>query len=140
MTRRNAVAWAAVILVAVSLLGACGGGDGGQDDARAKEVRGVAELATYAYAGSGPEGLYDYVAPEIAERCTKDQFSNDLSDQPQPRGFRGITQVRFEGGRAVAAMVLIYDDGDKKVDWSFVQTQDGSWRIASLPGLQECGG
>jgi hypothetical protein len=37
-------------------------------------------------------------------------------------------------------MVLIYDDGDKKVDWSFVQTQDGSWRIASLPGLQECGG
>ncbi len=137
---RSGVVWVAVIFLAVFLIGACGGDDGGQDDPRAKAVRGVAELATYAYAGAGPDGLYDYVAPQIADRCSRAQFSEDLSDEPQPRGFRGISEVRFEGDTAIAAMVLIYDDGDKKVDWSFVQTQDGAWRIASLPGLQECGG
>lgn len=139
MSGRNTVAWAAIALMAVFLLAACGGG-GGQEDVRAKAVRGVAELATYAYAGSGPEGLYDYMAPQITERCSRAQFSQDLSEEQQPRGFRGITQVKFEDGSAVAAMVLIYEDGDKKVDWTFVQTQDGSWRIVSLPGLKECGG
>lgn len=136
----KAMVWAALGMAVISLLGACGGGGGGQDDPRAKEVRGVAELATYAYAGSGPEGLYDYLAPEVAGRCTRAEFSQDLSDEQQPKGFRGITQVKFDGGRAVATIVLIYDGGDKKVDWTFVQTQDGSWRIVSLPGLQECGG
>ncbi len=140
MSGRNAVAWAAIASMAVFLLAACGGGGGGEEDVRAKAVRGVVELATYAYAGSGPEGLYDYMAPQVTERCSRAQFSQDLSGEPQPKGFRGITQVKFEGDAAVAAMVLIYEGGDKKVDWTLVQTQDGSWRIVSLPGLKECGG
>lgn len=126
---------AALLIAAV----ACGSGDG-QDDERIKQIGGVAELATYAYAGAGTDGLYDYLAPEVTQRCTKEQLRQELSAQPQPTGFRGLDRVEFQDGRAQATLTLVFRDRDQKVEWTFVQTAGASWRIVDLPGLQECAG
>lgn len=126
---------AALLLAAA----ACGGGDR-RDDERIKQIGGVAELATYAYAGAGADGLYDYLAPEVTQRCSKEQLRQALSAQPQPTGFRGLSGVDFEDGRAQATLTLIFRNRDQNVEWTFVQTTEGSWRIADLPGLQECAG
>lgn len=129
------LALAALVIAAA----ACGGSDG-QDDERVKQIGGVAELATYAYAGAGTDGLYDYLAPQVTQRCSKEQFGQELSAQPQPTGFRGLDRVEFQDGRARASLTLIFRDHDQKVEWTFVQTADGSWRIVDLPGLKECAG
>ena len=40
----------------------CGGGEDVPEDERVRQINGVAELATNAYAAAGAEGVYDYLA------------------------------------------------------------------------------
>ena len=133
----------ACLLVAVlALAGACGGDDedsspGETGDPRISQIGGVAELATFAYASTGGEGLLDYLAEQIAENCTKEDIKRALADEPVPTGFKTIKDVKFDGDdRATATVVLITSDGDKEVEWSFIREGD-SWRIVEIPSLSE---
>ena len=133
---------ACLLVAVIALAGACGGDDedgspGDTGDPRISQIGGVAELATYAYASVGGEGLLDYLASQIAENCTKEDIKRALADEPVPTGFKTIKDVKFDGDdRATATVVLITSDGDKEVEWSFIREGD-SWRIVEIPSLSE---
>lgn len=120
-------------------LSACGSGDAGPpDDERTRQIAGVSELATNAYASVGPEGLYDYLAPQITERCSKEALVEALKDQPMPDGFRRVAGVEFDGDDARARVVQIFADGERESEWIFVSLSAGVWRLVNLPSLERC--
>jgi len=124
--------------VVVGLASACGGDDSDSDDPRISQIGGVAELATYAYAAAGAHGLYDYLAPQVTQYCSREGLAEALQDMELPTGFRAMTGVKFDGEKGRATVVLIFGTKDEKVQWVFVQAPDGGWRIAEAPGLERC--
>jgi hypothetical protein len=127
----------ATIGALAAIVSACGGDE---DDPRVGQIGGVSELATLAYASVGPQGLYDYLASEVIQRCPREELEQALADQVEPTGWRQIKDVEFDGeDRATATVILITRDGDQDVEWSFVD-EGGSWRIVDMPGLERCGG
>jgi hypothetical protein len=132
-----------VIAVSLPLVAAaCGDGQGRQPPADGETVRqigGVAELATNAYASAGPEGLYDYLAPSVTGRCSKKGLEEALNGQDMPSGFRKIEDVAFEpDGSARAKVVQAFGDTERTIEWVFVRADGGGWRLTELPGLEEC--
>ena len=125
-----------------------GGGDGGTDngdtsplptdDPRIAEIAGVAGLATNAFASAGPEGLYDYVAVQVAARCTSQQLAAAMADQELPSGFLAVDAVSFQGDGAHAAVRLKFGDDEREAEWVFMPAPGNTWRIANMPGLEEC--
>ena len=135
--------WPALLLagfaaLAAGLASACGGDDSASDDPRVGQIGGVAELATYAYAAAGAEGFYDYLAPEVTQRCSREGLIRAFQDMDLPTGFRGLEGVRFDGEKGRATVILIFGREDKKVQWAFVEAPDQGWRIAEAPGLDGC--
>jgi hypothetical protein len=122
----------------LALVLACGGGDDVPEDERVRQISGVAELATNAYAAAGPEGLYDYLSKEMVESCSKDALVTALEGEPVPEGFRGLVNTEVDGNEARAEVRQLFDEGERSVEWHFV-LEDESWRITSVPGLEECG-
>jgi hypothetical protein len=120
----------------VGLVSACGGGSDNSDP-RVGEVGGVAELATYAYAAAGADGLYDYLAPSVTERCSREGLATALHDAELPTGWRQIKDVGFEGDKATATVIFTTPSGDREVKWTFQQGSQG-WRLLDLPGLEKC--
>lgn len=134
---RLALATAAAVLP-VSLI-ACGGGDSDfSEDERVNQITGVAELATNAYSAAGPEGLYDYLAKGIAEKCSKEDLAQALEGQPIPEGFREVTDVRFDSSEATANVTHLFVDKERQVEWRFVLEGDSNWRLTHVPGLEGC--
>jgi hypothetical protein len=136
---------AAPLLVAALALGGCGDGDDDDDDddeiyQRVGRIAGTAELATYAYAASGAEGLYDYMADSVTERCTLEEVEAQLAAEDRPVNFGGFDGAHIDGETARVQLVLVYDDGDREVEWTFIETQGEFWRIIDVPGLGECAG
>lgn len=129
----------AALAVAIAAASACGGDDASTGE-RVGKIGGVAELATYAYASAGTDGLYDYLAPAVTEKCTMAQLADDLAGAPAPTGFRGMKGVKFDGSQATATVIQIFRDHDENVEWVFVETDDGSWRLSGVPGLEDCAG
>ncbi len=131
-----------VVLVAafavVALAAACGGASV-PEDPRVREIGSVAEAATIAYAGSGPAGLYDFLAPQLTQRCSRDQFAQNLVDQEVPTGFRGLKKVEFEGDTVRVTVVLIVRDHDRDVEWAFKRGPQDAWYLTEVPGAEKCG-
>jgi hypothetical protein len=117
----------------------CGGGDDVPEDERERQVTGIAELATAAYAAAGPEGLYDYLAEEIAAECSKEELVRALEAEPVPDGFKSVNGVEFDGEQARANVVQLFGEDEREVEWSLVQEAD-SWRLTHVPGLEACQG
>lgn len=136
--------WPALLLVVsaalvVGLTSACGGDDSADsDDPRVGQIGGVAELATYAYAAAGADGLYDYLAPQVIQHCSREGLAKALQDLELPTGFRGMEGVKFDGEKGRATVVLIFGTKDEKVQWVFVRAPDDGWRIVEAPGLERC--
>ncbi len=130
-------------LIPLTLI-ACSGNDADTPgDETIRQIAGVAELAANAYASAGPEGLYDYLLPEITERCSKEALVQALVDQPVPDGFRRLENVRLERHTVRATVVQLFGGEEKGVEWTFwtapaPKTSPSVWRIAYLPGLEEC--
>ena len=125
-------------LTPLVLVLACGNGDDVPEDERMRQISGIAELATNAYAAAGPEGLHDYLSRDLAGRCSKDALVAALGDQPDPEGFRGVTNAQVDGDEARADVTQLFGEDERSVEWHFV-LEDDSWRITSVPGLEECG-
>jgi hypothetical protein len=130
----------AVGLLPAAVVAACGGGGGsdGSEDERVRQITGVAELATNAYAAAGAEGLYDYLAKEVAEKCSKEALAQTLEGQPVPEGFRGISDVMFDGSEATANVKQLFVDRERQVEWRFALEDDSNWRLIHVPGLEGC--
>jgi hypothetical protein len=118
---------------------ACGGGDDVSEDERERQVTGIAELATAAYAAAGAEGLYDYLAEEVAAECSTEELVSALEAEPVPDGFKSVNSVEFDGDQARAKVVQVFGEEEREVEWSFVQEAD-SWRLTHVPGLEACRG
>lgn len=132
------LALATAALFPLSLV-ACGGGDSDvPNDEQVRQITGVAELATNAYSAAGPEGLYDYLAKEVAEKCSTEAIARALEGQPIPEGFRGISDVRFDGSEATANVTQLFVDKERQVEWRFVLEDDTNWRLTHVPGLEGC--
>ena len=136
-----------VLALALVLFAAACGGDGDiPEDPRVLQIGTVAEDATYAYAGGGPAGLYAYLAPDVRDRCSPQQFEQALAGQLVPTGFRGLKKVRFEDEAARVTIVWIAPQGDTDVEWVFVPNPEGagaagpSWYLREVPGIEGCGG
>jgi hypothetical protein len=127
---------AAVAPLALAL--GCGGDSDVPDDERVRQIEGVAELATNAYSAAGPEGLYDYLAKEIAAQCSREAMVNALDGEPIPDGFRGVSDVRFDGKRARANVTQLFVEEERQVEWSFVLEDETNWRLTDVPGLEGC--
>lgn len=108
------------------------------EDERVRQIEGVAELATNAYSAAGPEGLYDYLAKEVAAECTKKALSKALDTQPVPDGFRRVSDVQFDGSKARATVTQLFVEEDRQVEWSFVLEDETNWRLTDVPGLKRC--
>jgi len=127
-------------LTAAAVTGfACGGDDDANDDPRAAQVGAVSENATYAYADDGAAGLYDYLATDVTDKCTVEQVQADIKDEPAATGWRQTRDFKFDGDIATATVIVITAGGDADQEWSFVKEGD-SWRITSVPGLEDCAG
>jgi hypothetical protein len=122
----------------VLVLGCGGGGEDVSEDERVRQINGVAELATNAYAAAGPEGLFDYLAKDVAERCPKEQLAAALGDEQTPEGFRGVSDAQIDGDEARAQVMHLFGDEERAAEWHFVLEDEESWRITSVPGLEEC--
>jgi hypothetical protein len=132
------LALAPAALLPLALAIACSDEPNVPEDERSRQIAGVAELATNAYAAAGPEGLYDYLAKDVAAECSKDALSNALAAEPVPDGFRRVTDVRFDGSKAHATVTLLFVEEERQVEWSFVLEDETSWRLTDVPGLKEC--
>jgi hypothetical protein len=126
-------------LLPLALAIACGDDPEVPEDERVRQITGVAELATNAYSAAGPEGLRDYLAKDIAEECLAEDLSQALDRQPVPEGFRGVSDVQFDGDRATATLTQIFVEEERDVVWSFVLEDDTNWRLTEVPGLEGCG-
>lgn len=118
----------------------CGGGDDVPEDERVRQLSGVAELATTAYSAAGPEGLYDYLAEDVAAECPKEELVTALEVEPVPDGFKSVNGVEFEGDQARANVVQLFGEEERQVEWSFVREGEESWRLTHVPGLEACQG
>jgi len=108
------------------------------EDERARQVSGVAELATNAYASAGAEGLYDYLAASVVAACSKQGLAQALADEPVPDGFKSIGDVTFDGSRATAKVTQVFGDEERQVAWSFALEGNNSWRLTNVPGIEAC--
>jgi hypothetical protein len=133
---RLALAPAALLPIAMA---ACGGGASDvPEDERVRQITGIAELATNAYSAAGPEGLYDYLAEDVAAECSKEDLSKALDGQPVPDGFRKVSDVQFDGRKARATVTQLFVEEERQVEWSFVLEDDTNWRLTDVPGLEGC--
>ncbi len=106
--------------------------------AAARQAVEDAELATYAYAGAGAEGLYDYLSEGVTDACTKEQVKEALAAHEQPTGWQQIKDVTFQSeDAATATVILIYRSERQEEEWTFVR-EGTSWRIDNVPGLESC--
>ena len=127
------------VLVTGGLLLVAACGDGDDPDQRVGQIGGISELATYAYAGAGTEGLYDYLSARLTDACTKEQVAEALAAHEQPTGWGQIKDVAFQGeDAATATVVLIYSSDRQEEEWTFVR-EGPKWRIDNVPGLESCG-
>lgn len=118
---------------------ACGDDDPKlSDDERVRQIAGVAELAANAYAAAGPEGLYDYLAPQVTELCSKPNLASALEGQDIPDGFRRVASVNFDGAEATARVVQLFGDEERETDWVFASLSVDTWRLIDVPGLDRC--
>ena len=118
---------------------ACGDDDPElSDDERVRQIAGVTELAANAYAAAGPEGLYDYLAPQVTERCSKPNLVATLDEQDIPDGFRRLASVEFDGTEATARVVQLFGDEERETDWVFASLSVNTWRLIDVPGLDRC--
>ncbi len=125
-----------LITGALLLVAACSDGD--DPDPQVGQIGGISELATYAYAGAGVEGLYDYLSEHVTEACTKEQAAEALAEHEQPTGWQQIKDVTFQGeDAATATVILIYRSDRQEEEWTFVR-EGTKWRIDNVPGLENC--
>lgn len=128
----------AAALLPVALGIACNDEQEVPEDERVRQIAGVAELATNAYSAAGPEGLYDYLAKDVADECSKEDLSNALDAEPVPDGFRRVSNVQFDGSKARATVTQLFVEEERQVDWSFVLEDETNWRLTDVPGLKGC--
>jgi hypothetical protein len=124
--------------IAGVLLVGCGGGDDVPEDERERQVTGIAELATAAYAAAGAEGLYDYLATDVTATCAKESLVKALEGEPVPDGFKAVSGVEFDGDEARAKVVQVFGEEEREVAWTFAREGDDSWRLTQVPGLEAC--
>jgi hypothetical protein len=124
--------------IAGVLLVGCGGGDDVPEDERERQVTGIAELATAAYAAAGAEGLYDYLAEDVTATCSKESLVKALEGEPVPDGFKAVDSVEFDGDEARAKVVQLFGEEEREVEWTFAREGDDSWRLTKVPGLEAC--
>lgn len=129
---------ATATLIPLSLIACGGGGPDVPEDERVRQITGIAELATNAYAAAGPEGLYDYLAEDVAAECSTEDLSRALDGQPVPDGFRGVSNVQFDGRKALAMITQLFVEEERQVEWSFVLEDETNWRLTGVPGLEGC--
>jgi len=114
------------------------------EDLAIREITGLAGLAVNAYASSGPGALHDYLAPEIARRCSAEALARALDSRPNPGGFIRLEDVRIERHVVTASVIHGLDGEEQAVEWQFVSVSltaskdDVSWRIGNVPGLERC--
>lgn len=132
----------ATALAAAVLLARCGGDDSTTTSNLTSEqmlqIAGVAELATNAYSYAGPGAIYDYLASQVTQHCSKAQLAQALAGEEAPSGFKRIKTVESDGTRATATIVQAFASGVREVQWVFVEERTGVWRLVSLPGLEKC--
>jgi hypothetical protein len=129
----------AAAALAPTVIAACGGdGVDTPEDERARQISGVAELATNAYASAGAEGLYDYLASSVVSACSKQGLAQALADEPVPDGFKSIGEVTFDGSRATAKVTQVFGEEEREVEWSFALEENDSWRLTNVPGIEAC--
>ena len=133
---RLSLATAALLPLALAI--ACSDEPNVPEDERSRQIAGVAELATNAYAAAGPEGLYDYLAKDVAAECSKEALSKALDAEPVPDGFRRVTDVRFDGSKARATVTQLFVEEERQVEWSFLLENETNWRLTDVPGLEGC--
>ena len=133
---RLSLATAALLPLALAI--ACSDEPNVPEDERSRQIAGVAELATNAYAAAGPDGLYDYLAKDVAAKCSKEALSQALDDEPVPDGFRRVGNVQFDGRKAHATVTLLFVEEERQVEWSFVLENETNWRLTDVPGLEGC--
>jgi len=133
---RLSLATAALLPLALAI--ACSDELDVPEDERSRQIAGVAELATNAYAAAGPDGLYDYLAKDVAAKCSKEALSQALDDEPVPDGFRRVSNVQFDGRKARATVTVLFVEEERQVEWSFVLENETNWRLTDVPGLEGC--
>ena len=133
---RLSLATAALLPLALAI--ACSDEPNVPEDERSRQIAGVAELATNAYAAAGPDGLYDYLAKDVAAKCSKEALSQALDDEPVPDGFRRVSNVQFDGRKARATVTVLFVEEERQVEWSFVLENETNWRLTDVPGLEGC--
>ncbi len=127
------------VLMAGGLLFIAACGDDDDSDPRVGQIGGVSELATYAYSDAGAEGLYDYLAANVTDVCSKEQVTAALAAHEQPTGWQQIKDVTFQDeDNATGTVILIYRSDRQSEEWTFVREKDRSWRIDNVPGLETC--
>ena len=133
---RLALAPAALIPLALAI--ACSDEPDVPEDERVRQITGIAELATNAYSAAGPEGLYDYLAQDVAAECSAEDLAQALDGQPVPDGFRRMSEVQFDGSKARATVTQLFVEDERQVEWGFVLEDDTNWRLTEVPGLEGC--
>jgi hypothetical protein len=125
-------------LLPLALAIACSDEPNVPEDERVRQIEGVAALASNAYSAAGPEGLYDYLAKDVAAECSKEDLSKALETEPVPDGFRRVSDVQFDGRKARATVTQLFVEEERQVEWSFVLEDETNWRLTNVPGLEGC--
>ena len=133
---RLSLAPAALLPLALAI--ACSDEPNVPEDERVRQIEGVAALASNAYSAAGPEGLYDYLAKDVAAECSKEDLSKALETEPVPDGFRRVSNVQLDGSKARATVTQLFVEEERQVEWSFVLEDETNWRLIDFPGREGC--
>ena len=136
----NMLMSAATVLVltgTATFVASCSDDDDTENDPALGQIAALSETASFAFTEDGPDGIYDYLATSVTEVCGKEEFREALARGLIPTGWRKTSDIVVTADTATASVVLITEGGDVTQDWTFA-LEDESWRIESIPGLEEC--
>lgn len=129
------------LLLAVSLLaiGSVACGNRADTPDRDESIRTVSEHAVEAWAEAGPRGLLDYLSVGVQAHCTAARLQEVMGSRPTPVSWRETRDIKQVSQTETTATVIYETPDGQEVNqsWSF-SLENYSWRISSMPGLEEC--
>lgn len=108
-------------------------------DPSARAIGGVITAAIDGYNTYGPAAMYPFLAIEVQQVCTEDEFVADMADAPDLNTLRMMKSIEHtDDGRANVTMDVITLEGDVEQVWTMTLARNNVWKILNVPGMSDC--
>lgn len=108
-------------------------------DPSAPQIGGVITAAIDGYNTYGPTAMFPFMALEVTQVCTEEQFVADMADAADLTTLRMMKSIEHtEEGGALVTLDVITADGDMEQVWTMTVARNNVWKILDVPGMSDC--